>query len=85
MILKNKHRFTLPKCSKGHLGSFIRLTASDITLCFITEYYYKKVLPEKEFFPLLRVVLSYTVTSRKFVCQIPLFLLKAVLRKLVPL
>ena len=48
----------------------------------IAEQYIAKELPEKEFFnPLLRVVLSYTVTSRKFVCQIPISLLKTVLGK----
>ena len=38
----------------------------------IAEQYITKKLPEKEFSdPLLRVVLSYTVIGRVFVCQIP--------------
>ena len=31
-IYKTKTSLHLPKCSKGHLGSFIRLTASDIAI-----------------------------------------------------
>ena len=55
----------------------ISLPEREISLCAkSTEYHYIKITTRKRvLFSLLWVVLSYTVTSRKFVCQIS-FLLK---------
>ena len=61
----------------------IPLPQREISLCAkSTEYHYIKITTRKRvLFSLLRVVLSYTVTSREFVCQIPFLLKVTVLRE----